>query len=78
MRAEYAALVQREQAENLTAEASAAILLDRLAQMGFDDYTQFMAHAEEQEVRARNHLLGRDQDGEARQISGIVDLWSTR
>jgi aerotaxis receptor len=74
IRSEYAALVRREQQENLSAEASAAVFLQRLAQMGFDDYTQFMGHAAEQEVRARNHLLGREEDGEARQISAIVDL----
>ncbi len=74
MRAEYAALVQREQNEGLTAEASAEAFLARLSQMGFDDYTQFMSHAAEQEVRARNELMGREQDSEARQISAVVDL----
>jgi aerotaxis receptor len=74
IREEYATLVDRERRESLSAEASASLLLDRLAQIGFADYTQFMSSAAEQEVQLRNQALGRPQDAEARQISTIVDL----
>jgi aerotaxis receptor len=74
VREEYAALVDRERREDLTAQASAQILLERLGQMGFADYTQFMSSAAEQEVQFRNQALGRPQDSEAHHISAIVDL----
>jgi len=42
---EYKALRTRELAENLEPAESAALLLDRLKEMGFRNYDQFMAHA---------------------------------
>lgn len=72
MVAEYAALVKREQQENLTAEASAKIFLARLGELGFDSFLHFMSHAAEQEVQARNALIGRQANGESEQIAGIA------
>jgi aerotaxis receptor len=57
--AEYAALRARETAEALAPEASAQLLLARLAALGFPDYDAFMAHALAQELAPRPGLTGR-------------------
>lgn len=72
--AEYAALTKREQHENLSAEASAKILLTRLAELGFENFMHFMSHAAEQEVQARNALIGRPPHADTEQLSSIASL----
>lgn len=42
---------------------AAALLLDRLAQLGFADYGAFMSAALSKELASRNERLGRPQDG---------------
>lgn len=59
---EYKALRQREEEEGLSPAASGKILLDRLAELGFSDYGQFMATALSKEIAHRNEKLGRPQD----------------
>lgn len=59
---EYAALCDRETAGKLTPEASAALLLDRIAELGFPSYQAFMAHALAEEVIARSQAMERETD----------------
>lgn len=73
IRREYVAVVQREQQENLRPEASAAVLLQRLNDLGFEDYPHFMSHAIEKEVQCRSAAIGRDFGRDGRQISDVVD-----
>ncbi|MAM61049.1 chemotaxis protein [Maritimibacter sp. UBA3975] len=60
--AEYAALRQREESENLTPEDSARHLLDRLQDQGYADYAAFAADAISRELVARDQGLGRHPD----------------
>lgn len=55
--AEYAALLKREQAEDLSPEESGHILLGRLQALGFEDYQKFEAHALSEELLARERGL---------------------
>jgi hypothetical protein len=59
---EYKALLLREQEEGLTPAESGAILLARLAELGFPDYSSFMATALSKEIAARNAQMGRSYD----------------
>src|SRR5690606_32167783 len=59
IRAEYAALKDRERSEGLTPEASSLVLLDRLKAHGFASYDAFAAFALAEEIRARNVQLRR-------------------
>lgn len=58
MRAEYAALLILEEAEKLSAQDSAVVFLDRLKQLGYRSYAEFMAHAAAEEECARRQSLG--------------------
>ncbi|GAA0290128.1 PAS domain-containing protein [Rhodovulum strictum] len=55
---EYEALCTRERAEKLHPEASAAILLARLAELGFASYGDFMAQALSNELAIRDTASG--------------------
>ncbi|MCF8475517.1 MAG: PAS domain-containing protein [Pseudolabrys sp.] len=59
---EYKALLSMEVKDKLEPKASAALLLKRLAQLGFEDYGSFMAAALSQEMAARNQQLRREPD----------------
>jgi aerotaxis receptor len=72
VKAEYAALRKREQDENLSAEASAAILLDRLAALGFSDYDAFAAHAVATEIRSRDDRLGVEASAESAALATLL------
>lgn len=56
---EYATLLAVEKTQNKSPAQSAQMLLERLSELGFRDYTAFMASALAQEVKARNDTLGR-------------------
>lgn len=53
----YGELRARETDDGVDPEASAAILLDRLKALGFDDYDDFMAHALGEELLAESRAL---------------------
>lgn len=65
IKGEYAALRARETEEKLDPEASADLLLTRLAALGFPDYESFMAHAVRQESKARSQALHSMRDDRA-------------
>ncbi|MEZ5798301.1 MAG: histidine kinase [Paracoccaceae bacterium] len=69
---EYAALVQRERNENLTAAASADILRDRLRALGFADYNAFAAQIIADEIRARDAILGLPPDAETAALAALL------
>jgi len=52
--AEYATLLKAETEEELSTQDSAERLLARLADLGFDDYNLFAAHALSEEIVSRN------------------------
>ncbi|PCJ04570.1 MAG: chemotaxis protein [Rhodobacteraceae bacterium] len=56
--AEYEALLEAEQHEGLSPEDSADRLLERLQDLGFEDYEGFAAHALAEELTARDVGLG--------------------
>ena len=60
--AEYAALRTAETEEELSPEDSAKRLLDRLNEMGFDEYEKFSSHALSEELIARDSGLGQTPD----------------
>lgn len=60
--AEYAKLLELEIAENLSPVRSAELLSQRLGELGFEDYTAFMAHALTREIAARDMALGQTGD----------------
>ncbi|WP_138469906.1 PAS domain-containing protein [Poseidonocella sp. HB161398] len=73
--AEYAALLARERSEGLTPETSAALLLERLKEMGFPSYRAFMSHAAATETAARSERLERTEApwiGPFRTITGAL------
>ncbi len=74
IRAEYAALLKREEAEKLTPEASCAALLERIAAHGFPTYDAFATHALSAEIRARDALLRRPIDAEAEVLDKLIVL----
>ncbi len=74
IRAEYAALLKREQAEKLTPEASCQALLDRIAAHGFPTYEAFATHALSAEIRARDAHLRRPIDAEAELLDKLIGL----
>lgn len=59
---EYQALRTIENEQNLQAEDSAKILLERIKELGFRDYASFMAHALREEIKARDKELGRPEN----------------
>lgn len=68
----YAELIAAEQTRSLTHEACEALLLERLAELGFRSYHDFMCRALEQEVSARNTALGRSNAAQARSLATIT------
>lgn len=60
--AEYEALLAAEQKEKLSPEESAQRLVERLQELGFEDYHSFAAHALTEELIARNNGLKREED----------------
>ncbi|WP_112308931.1 PAS domain-containing protein [Pseudogemmobacter bohemicus] len=73
-RAEYAVLREREQKEGLTPEASAQILLGRLAEMGFPSYDAFAAQALATEIRSRDMQLKRPVDRSTEALASLLTL----
>jgi PAS fold len=69
----YSDLRHSEQQDGIAAEASAAALLSRLSDLGFDSYERFMAQALSQEAQSRDAALGRAQDWRLRAILTIKD-----
>lgn len=76
VRAEYARLRRREENEKLSAEESAQALLDRLKDLGFHSYPEFMSQALQQESLARDATLGKPADKVATHLSGLVSALS--
>jgi len=71
---EYKALRTRELAENLEPAESAALLLDRLKEMGFRNYDQFMAHALAEELMSRDAAMGRTSSLEVRNFKKLMGI----
>ena len=69
---EYADLVDRERAENLSAEQSSQILLSQLQALGFADYDAFAAQVTADEIRARDNLLGLAPDAESETLVSLL------
>lgn len=69
---EYQKLANLETANNLTPEASAGILLNRLNELGFSNYNMFMATTLSKEIAARNNSLHRLQDGAIARFDELV------
>lgn len=68
----YAELLAAEASKSLPHEAVAALLLKRLADLGFPSYHAFMCSALEQELSARNIALGRSNATQARSLTTIT------
>lgn len=60
---EYKALVALERETKISPKESAAKLLERLKELGFNNYQEFMAAALGKEMAARNTKLSREEDG---------------
>ena len=71
---EYAGLLEREKTDNLTPEESAKLLLSRLPELGFENYSQFEAHAIAEELLARNTALEEDPDPRIRKFQTMLRL----
>jgi PAS domain S-box-containing protein len=56
---EYKTLVEVEEKQGLKPADSANILFERISQLGFRDYSEFMTSALAEEIMARDELLGR-------------------
>ena len=76
IRGEYARLRRREEAEKLSPEDSAQLLLDRLRELGFHSYPEFMSQALQDETAARDAFLGRPADKVATHLFGLVSALS--
>jgi aerotaxis receptor len=59
----YAEIRRQEVEERLDPAASAARLLERLREVGYETYEAFMAHALAAEVQARDAAIGSGEDG---------------
>ncbi|MGB0658864.1 MAG: PAS domain-containing protein [Mangrovicoccus sp.] len=70
---EYAALRAKEKKEGLSPEASAKLLMARINELGFTDYTSFMAHALSQELASRGEQMGITCDLQMDQFNGITE-----
>lgn len=68
---EYEALAAREKADALTPEVSAALLVERLAALGFAGYPAFMAHALASEIAARDAAMGRAPNRQAMALTAM-------
>jgi aerotaxis receptor len=71
---EYASLRSLERQEKLKAEDSANLLLSRLKERQFDDYSAFASAALSQELTARDIRLNRKDDGVIAQFDGMWDM----
>lgn len=60
--AEYARLLEQEASHALSPAQSAEMLMSRLQELGFRDYSAFMSHALAAEISARNVALQRESD----------------
>ncbi|WP_370208054.1 PAS domain-containing protein [Pararhodobacter marinus] len=76
IRSEYARLRRREETENLSAEKSAELLLERLHDMGFQSYAEFMSTALQRETTARDQVLNRSADKTATHLTELVGALS--
>jgi len=76
IRGEYIRLRRREETEKLSPEESATILLDRLRELGFHSYPEFMSQALQDETAARDAFLGRPADKVATHLFGLVSALS--
>lgn len=70
--AEYAALRRRELDEKLKPEASAEILVQRIAELGFPSYFSFQTSALHAEYTARLAAMGRTPDQQVTDIDAIM------
>ncbi len=68
---EYAGLLKAETERKLDPADSAALLLDRLKDLGFADYDAFLAHAISAEMAARDAALKRRADA---RFAAVVDI----
>ena len=59
---EYATLLRQEANDKLSPEDSAAVLLSRLHDLGFQSYQQFESHALAEELLSRNSILKQEKD----------------
>lgn len=73
VRTEYADLLAAEQSEGLSPEQSAARLLGRLRDLGFDTYERFESHALAEELQARNAAIGRQRASRIPRFRRILD-----
>ena len=70
--AEYETLLEAEQHEGLSPEDSADRLLERLRDLGFEDYDSFAAHALAEELTARDVGLGAAADPKIREFRSML------
>lgn len=70
--AEYAALLAAETNENLSPEDSAARLLARLNELGYDEYENFSTHALSEELIARDLGLGKAPDPKIKKFRAML------
>jgi aerotaxis receptor len=70
--AEYETLLEAEQKEALSPEVSANRMLDRLKELGFDDYHSFAAHALTEELVARDIGLNNEKDPKIRDFKSML------
>jgi len=68
---EYRALLPAEEGRKLKPAESAKLLLGRIAELGFRDYTAFMSAALAQEITARDRELGRMPDAAIPQFEAL-------
>jgi PAS domain S-box-containing protein len=68
---EYRTLLLAEEGRKLKPAESAKVLLGRIAELGFRDYTAFMSVALAQEIGARDHELGRMPDAAVPQFEAL-------
>lgn len=77
VKAEYEKLAALEAREHLKPAESAALLLERLAELGFADYRTFMATALGHELAARDTKLGRAPDASIARFSALMQTASS-
>lgn len=71
---EYEVLRERERSESLQPEQSAAILIERLKELGFSNYRVFMAEAIARELAVQDEKLKRQPDLRLSRFVGLVKL----
>lgn len=72
---EYAALLKREQSEQLSPAESGAILLGRIKELGFADYRAFMAEMVGTQMQARATQIGRQNSVLLADLTRLTGLW---